>query len=50
MRGRNLIALVGLLAIGTAGSAGAATLDFTGTLSLRLSPGYPAFVVPGAGV
>ena len=36
MRGRNLIALVGLLAIGTAGSAGAATLDFTGTLAINI--------------
>ena len=49
MRRRMLIALVGLLAVGVAGSASAATLDFTGTLSLRLSPGVPAFVVPGAG-
>ena len=41
-------ALVGLLAIGMTGSARAATLDFTGTLSLRLAT-LPAFVVPGAG-
>ena len=41
-------ALVACLVIGVAGSAGAATLDFTGTLSLRLAA-LPAFVVPGAG-
>ena len=48
-----LIALAGLLAIGVAGSAGAATLDFTGTLSLQIAlfdnRTYPAFVVPGTG-
>jgi len=41
-------ALLGLLLVGVAGSASAATLDFTGTLTLRLSS-LPAFVVPGAG-
>jgi hypothetical protein len=47
---RNLlgIALAGLLALGIAGSAGAATLDFTGTLSVRIAT-LPEFVVPGAG-
>ena len=48
MRSRMVIALVGLLAIGAAGTAGAATLDFTGTLSMRLVT-LPTFVVPGAG-
>jgi len=48
MRRRMLIALVGLLAVGVAGSAGAATLDFTGTLNLRMGY-YPAFIVPGSG-
>jgi len=43
-----LIALVGLLAIGLAGSTGAATLDFTGALSLQMG-GYSPFVIPGAG-
>ena len=32
MRRRMLIALIGLLAVAVTGSAGAATLDFTGTL------------------
>ena len=41
-------ALVGLLAIGLAGSTGAATLDFTGALSLQMG-GYSPFVIPGAG-
>jgi len=41
-------ALVTCLVIGLAGSASAATLDFTGTLSLRMGT-YPALVVPGAG-
>jgi len=41
-------ALVACLAIGTGGSARAATLDFTGTLSLQIAT-LPAFVVPGAG-
>jgi hypothetical protein len=41
-------ALVACLAIGLAGSARAATLDFTGTLSLQIAT-LPAFVVPGAG-
>lgn len=48
MRTRIVIVLVGVLAMGVAGNAGAATLDFTGTLSLRLSS-LPAFVGPGAG-
>jgi hypothetical protein len=39
---------VGLLAITAAGSARAATLDFTGTLSLRLGT-LPALVISGAG-
>ena len=37
-------ALVGMLALGVAGSAGAATLDFTGTLSLRIGT-FPALAV-----
>ena len=41
-------ALVACLAIGLTGSARAATLDFTGTLSLQIAT-LPAFVVPGAG-
>ena len=41
-------ALVACLAIGVTGSAGAVTLDFTGTLSLQLGT-LPAFVVPGTG-
>jgi hypothetical protein len=42
-------ALLACLAIGVAGSAGAATLPFTGTLSLQLQSVVPALVVPGAG-
>jgi hypothetical protein len=42
-------ALVACLAIGAAGSARAATLDFTGTLTLQMPGSLPAFVVPGAG-
>ena len=50
MRRRMLISLVGLLAIGIAGSARAATLDFTGTLSVQIARfPFPTFVVPGAG-
>ena len=41
-------ALVACLAIGIAGSAHAATLDFTGALSLTLGY-YPPFVIPGTG-
>jgi hypothetical protein len=41
-------ALVTCLAIGAPGSVGAATLDFTGTLSLRIGT-FPALAVPGAG-
>ena len=48
MRRSVIVTLVGLLAVGVAGSASAATLDFTGTLSLRMGT-YPAFVVPGSG-
>jgi hypothetical protein len=56
-----LIALLGLLSVGVGGSAGAATLDFTGTLALNIfgwseyipSPpwvGAPVYLtVPGAG-
>jgi hypothetical protein len=42
-------ALVACLALGTAGAARAATLDFTGTLSVGLGRYFPPFVVPGAG-
>jgi hypothetical protein len=51
-----LIALVGLVALGLAGSAGAATLDFTGTLAIdifgfRDFSGPPFYLTaPGAGV
>jgi len=48
MRRWMLIALAGLLAMGVTGSAGAATLDFTGTLSLRIAH-FPTIQVPGAG-
>jgi hypothetical protein len=41
-------ALLACLSIGAAGSARAATLDFSGTLSLQMG-GYPAFVIPGSG-
>ncbi len=41
-------AMVACLAIGLTGSARAATLDFTGALSLKISR-LPAFVVAGAG-
>jgi len=41
-------ALVALLAIGIAGSAGAATLDFTGTLGLQIAT-LPSFAISGAG-
>jgi hypothetical protein len=50
-----LIALAGLLAIGVTGSAGAATLDFTGTLQINITgrrdvAGNPIYLtVPGAG-
>ncbi len=46
-------ALVACLAIGAAGSAGAATLPFTGTLSLQIAPsvsGFPPLVASGAGL
>ncbi len=55
MRRSVIGALVGLLAIGAAGSAGAATLDFTGTLQLGILErpdltGKPIYLtVPGAG-
>jgi hypothetical protein len=50
MRRRLLIAVVGLLAIGAAGSARSATLDFTGTLELQpFSRAFPAPVIPGGG-
>ena len=39
---------VGFLWLGAAGSARAATLDFTGTLSVQIAT-LPAFVVPGTG-
>jgi len=42
-------ALVACLALGMAGSASAATLDFTGTLTLKLPGLLPAFPVPGVG-
>jgi hypothetical protein len=42
-------ALVACLVIGVAGTARAATLDFTGTLSLRSAIYLPPFVIPGAG-
>ena len=42
-------AMVACLAIGLAGSARAATLDFTGALSLRSPYNLPVVVVPGAG-
>jgi hypothetical protein len=48
MRGWTMTALVGLLAIGIAGSAGAATLNFTGTLSVQIAT-LPKVVGPGAG-
>ncbi len=48
MRRSVIVALAGLLAIGAAGSASAATLDFTGALSLQMG-GYSPFVIPGAG-
>jgi len=41
-------ALTACITLGLIGSAGAATLDFTGTLNLQLAA-TPAFVVPGAG-
>jgi hypothetical protein len=43
-----LIALVGLLAIGVAGNARSATLNFTGTLEFRLSS-MPSVVAVGSG-
>ncbi len=64
MRRSVIVTLVGLLAVGVAGSAGAATLDFTGTLGINIfgmreyipSPpwaplaGPPIYLtVPGAG-
>jgi len=48
MHGRLIVPLVVGLAIGAAGSASAATLDFTGTLSLRMGR-LPSLVVPGTG-
>jgi hypothetical protein len=48
MRRALLTALAGLIAVGMAGSAGAATLSFTGTLRLHLAT-IPAFVVSGSG-
>ena len=50
MRRRMLIALVGLLALGINGSARAATLDFTGTLTLQLFGPISLVNIPGAGV
>jgi hypothetical protein len=50
-----ILALVGLLAMGSTGTAGAATLDFTGTLQIDLMgrrdvSGNPIYLtVPGAG-
>ena len=42
------LVLGGFLAVGVGGTASAATLDFTGTLSFHFGP-LPALVVPGAG-
>lgn len=42
-------ALVACLVIGVAGTAHAATLDFTGTLELQMPGLLPGFLVPGAG-
>ena len=50
MRRWMLIALAGLLAIGVAGSARAATLSFTGTLTLELSGSNSVVTIPGAGL
>jgi len=50
MRRWMLIALAGLLAIGVAGSARAATLSFTGTLTLELWAQNSLVNIPGAGV
>jgi hypothetical protein len=48
MRSWMMTTLVGLLAIGIAGGAGAATLPYTGTLSVRIAT-LPEVVAPGAG-
>ncbi len=49
MRGRlSSLVLGGFLAVGVGGTAGAATLDFTGTLSFGLGP-IPALIIPGSG-
>jgi len=45
-----LALLLACLSIGVPGSAGAATLDFTGTLRLQVAPPYlPPLTIPGAG-
>ena len=41
--------LGGFLAVGVGGTASAATLDFTGTLSVAIGSFFPALVIPGAG-
>jgi len=49
MRGRLLsLVLGGFLAVGVGGTAGAATLDFTGTLSVHIGT-LPELVIPDAG-
>ena len=53
MRRRMLITLVGLLAclgIGVTGTANAATLDFTGTMTIQVAmQAWEPFIIPGAG-
>ena len=42
--------LIGLLVIGVTGIAGAATLDFTGTLTIQVAmQSWQPFIIPGAG-